>query len=77
MCLNDTTNEPSQTQAEGDNSFVCYVNGKGVVETDTKEPMSLWSFCRSTAECIICDVIKQNESEVGTNMLLVSDDFIS
>ena len=61
-------NEPSQTQTEDDNSFVCllprltdfqciellttcaaahYVNG--IVEGDTREPMSLRSFCRSQA----------------------------
>ena len=68
--LNDTPNEPSQTQAEEDNSFVLYhdiltfnavtcielltscatdhyVNG--ILETNTREPMSLVSFCRGMA----------------------------
>ncbi len=71
MSLNDTPNEPSQSQAEDDNTFVCplprlsdfqckplltscatahYVNG--IVEIDTREPMSLRSFCCGMADHI-------------------------
>ncbi len=83
MSLNNMPNEPSQTHAEDDNSFVCplqwltdfqcrplewifktscatanYVNG--IVETNTREPMSLRSFCRGQA--VYCSPNQLNRS---------------
>ena len=50
MGLNDMPNEPSQTQREDNNSlFVlhhnCLLLCNGIVGRDTREPMSLASFC--------------------------------